>query len=409
MKKFIIFILMILSFFSFSEISFARENEVKAYLFYGDGCPHCAKEEAFLDSIKDKYPTLEVKTFEIYYNRSNIALMKEVSNKLNANASGVPFLIIGEKYFVGYAEGVTSVEIEEEIKNALSNTVPDIVGDIIKDKKGEKNQPKDKDLVEGGLQEEDKTEGKEKLLKLPFLGTVNVYKVSLPILAIAMGTLDGFNPCAMWVLVFLISMLIGMGDRRRMWIIGMTFIVASGVVYFIFMSAWLNLIIFLGFVAVIRIIIGLLALAGGGYNIKEFFTKKDNTCEVTNENQKEKIVDKLKRITKEKNLLWAIGGIIVLAFMVNLVELVCSAGLPAIFTQVLVLNDISSASYYGYILLYILFFMIDDLIIFIIAMTTLKVTGITTKYSKYSHLIGGIIMVIIGILLIFKPELLMFG
>jgi glutaredoxin len=401
MKRFLILIFTIFTFLGLTNNAFADNNEVKAYFFYGNGCPHCAKEEAFFESIKDVYPTLKISEFEIYYNRDNVSLMKEVSNKLNANASGVPFLIIGDKYFIGYSEGITSVEIEEQIRYALTNTVPDIVGEII----NQKDNPSDESVVDN--QKENVV--KEKFLKLPFLGNVNVYKISIPVLAVTMGILDGFNPCAMWVLIFLISMLIGMGNRKRMWAIGTTFIVASAVVYFIFMAAWLNLIIFLGFVAIVRIIIGLLALIGGGYNLKEFFINKDNTCEVTNENQKEKIIDKLKRITKEKNVFLALGGVVILAFMVNLIELVCSAGLPAIFTQVLALNDIPAVSYYGYILLYILFFMIDDLIIFVIAMMTLKVTGITSKYARYSHLIGGILMLAIGLLLIFKPELLMFG
>lgn len=151
-------------------------------------------------------------------------------------------------------------------------------------------------------------------------------------------------------------MLIGMGNRKRMWTIGTTFIVASALVYFIFMSAWLNLIIFLGFVAIIRIIIGLLALVGGGYNLKKSFLQKKMRLVVTNEKQKEKIIDKLKKVTKEKNLFLALLGVIILAFMVNLVELVCSAGLPALFAQVLSMNNLSQAGYYGYILLYILLY-----------------------------------------------------
>lgn len=405
MKKFLILVFTIFSFLGFSNNVFA-DNEVKAYFFFGEGCPHCAKEEAFFESIRDKYPTLEINSFEIYRNKENVSLMKEVSNKLNANANGVPFLVIGDKFLVGYAEGITNVEIENQIKFGLLNILPDVVGEII----DQKNITSEISINSEQVNLETKTEeNEEKFLKLPFIGKVDVYKVSIPVLAITMGVLDGFNPCAMWVLVFLISMLIGMGNRKRMWAIGTTFIVASALVYFIFMAAWLNLIIFLGFVAIIRIIIGLLALLGGGYNLKEFFTKKDATCEVTNENQKEKIIDKLKKVTKEKNIFLALGGVIILAFMVNLVELVCSAGLPAIFTQVLALNNVPTTSYYGYILLYILFFMIDDLIIFVIAMMTLKVTGITSKYTKYSHLIGGILMLIIGLLLIFKPELLMFG
>ena len=99
----------------------------------------------------------------------------------------------------------------------------------------------------------------------------------------------------------------------------------------------------------------------------------------------------------------------ILAASVNLIELACSAGIPVIFTQLLAMNDLNNISYFIYILIYIICFMLDDLIIFIIAIKTMELTGISTKYSKYSHLIGGILMFIIGILLIVKPEWLMFN
>jgi hypothetical protein len=104
----------------------------------------------------------------------------------------------------------------------------------------------------------------------------------------------------------------------------------------------------------------------------------------------------------------ALGGIVALAFAVNLVELVCSAGLPAIYTQVLALNGLHSWQYYLYILFYIFFFMLDDLFIFFVAMVTLQMTGVTTKYARVSRLVGGLVMLVIGLMLIFKPDWLMF-
>jgi hypothetical protein len=224
-----------------------------------------------------------------------------------------------------------------------------------------------------------------------------------------LGAIDGFNPCAMWALLFLISLLLGMKDRKRMWILGTAFIFTSALVYFTFMAAWLNLILFIGIVAWVRIIIGLIALLGGGYNLKEYFTSPAGVCKVSGGDKKQKFFEKLKDVTKQKNFYIALGGIVVLAFAVNLIELICSAGLPAVYTQVLALSDLSILQYYLYLLFYVFIFMLDDLIVFIIAMKTLEVTGFTAKYSKWSHLIGGILMIAIGLLLIFRPELLMFG
>jgi cytochrome c biogenesis protein CcdA/glutaredoxin len=409
MKKFFISATLFLSLFFIAIPVFASNSfNINAYFFFGNGCPHCENENAFLESIKDNYPSLNIYKYEVFFNKDNSSLMQKVAQTLKAEVGGVPFLIIGDRYFVGYAETLTSVAIENRIKECVISKCPDSVGNIL---------GKENNNLEPAIQEKqnilntekiEKTNS-EKIIKLPFLGDTNIYSLSLLFLAVLMGLLDGFNPCALWTLIFLISLLLEMNDRKRMWIIGTTFIVASASVYFIFMAAWLNIILFLGFVIWVRILIGLLALFGGGYNIREFFVNKANTCKVENDEQKLKVFERLKEITKHNNLWIMLGGIILLAFLVNLVELVCSAGLPAVFTQVLALSELSNLQYYLYILLYLLFFMIDDLFVFFIAMITLQMTGITSKYSKYSHIFGGILMFILGILLIFKPELLMFG
>jgi hypothetical protein len=200
----------------------------------------------------------------------------------------------------------------------------------------------------------------------------------------------------MWVLLFLISLLLGMKDKKRRWILGITFIVASAFVYFLFMAAWLNLILFIGFIIWVRIAIGLVAIGGGGYNLREFFINKESGCKVTGDEKRRAIFEKLKNITQQKQFLLALSGIILLAFAVNLVELICSAGLPVIFTQILTLSNLPPWQYYAYMLLYIFIFMIDDLFVFFTAMITLEVTGISTKYTRASHLIGGVLMIIIG-------------
>jgi thiol-disulfide isomerase/thioredoxin len=416
-KIFTILSLSIFIFFGSLSISEAT-NKVDAYLFYGNGCPHCAKEIKFFNSIKDKYPDLNVTGYEVYYSQENSLLMQKVANYLGAEGGGVPFLIIGDKYFVGFGEESSPVEIESRINECLVGQCSNNVGGILGFKNEEVNPMIQEESINTEISNEDvipykeiNTELKEneKIIKLPFLGNTNIHKLSLPVLAILMGLLDGFNPCAMWTLLFLISLLLGMNNRKRMWTLGVAFIVASASVYFIFMSAWLNLVLFLGLIIWVRLAIALLALFGGSYSIREFFTSTTNGCKVTGSEKRQKVFEKLKNIVKQNNLWIALGGIILLAFLVNLVELICSAGLPAVFTQVLAMNNLSTWGYYSHILLYIFFFMIDDLFVFFIAMITLKMTGITTKYAKYSHLIGGILMVIIGVLLVFKPEWLMFG
>lgn len=394
--------------------SFANTRDpLNVYFFYGAGCPHCANERAYLKVVEEKYPELNIQSYEVYFNTDNIRLMQMVGQVLNADIGGVPFLVIGDTYFMGYSDGISPQAIEKRIQECLRESCPDSVAKIVDNEPAEQNSTvqnaSNQEPKEDATDTQNQNKEDKKIITLPILGSINVLEFSLPLLTVGMGVLDGFNPCAMWVLLFLISLLVGLKDRKRMWIFGTTFIVASASVYFLFMAAWLNLILFLGFVIWIRTLVGIVAIASGAYSIKGFLLNKNTGCEVANNGTRQKIFQNLKSMI-EKNSFWlAIGGIITLAFMVNLVELICSAGFPAVYTQVLALNELATWQYYFYILLYIFFFMLDDLFVFFVAMITLEMTGITTKYSRYSRLIGGILMLCVGFLLLFKPEWLMFG
>lgn len=371
------------------------QEKVSLHLFWSYGCPHCQKEKIFLAKLVEKYPQLEIKDYEVSSSQTNVALLKKAGDSLGVNVSGVPFTVIGQEYFVGYLnDETTGKEIEAAVNYALENDYQDVVGSLFS-----RNEESDQDKVKGATD----------IIEVPIFGQLDTKKLSLPILTFVIALLDGFNPCAMWVLLFLISLLLGMKDKKKMWVLGSVFIVASGFVYFLFLSAWLNLFLFLGWVTWIRILVGLIALGAGGYYLWDYITNKSGACRVMGSKKKQKVFDNLKKVTQKKQLGLAVLGMIVLAFAVNLVELVCSAGLPAIYTQVLSLANLPTWQYYLYLIFYILIFMLDDLVVFFVAMTTLKITGLSTKYSRFSHLFGGILIFIIGLLLIFKPEVLMFG
>ncbi len=377
----------------------SAQEDVNLYFFWGNGCPHCAKEEELLKQFKNDYPYLHIYEYEVYGDFKNMTLLQKVATKLNARVDGIPFTIIGDKYYSGFSEVSSPADLANRITECRNKICPDSVAEIV----GLKITTSTEQLPINNIPKG------EKIIKVPFLGEINAVNFSLPLLTVIIGVLDGFNPCAMWTLVFLISLLLGMKDRKRMLILGSAFIVASASVYFLFMAAWLNLVLFLGFIIWIRLAIAGLAIVGGGYNLKEFFTSKDDSCKVTAGEDKQKTFNKLKELVHHNSFWFALGGIMLLAAAVNLVELICSAGLPAVYTQVLALNNLPKWEYYLYILGYIFFFMLDDLIVFFVAMTTLQMAGITTKYTRASKLIGGILMLIIGLLMIFKPEWLMFG
>ncbi|MFA6553450.1 MAG: thioredoxin family protein [Patescibacteria group bacterium] len=349
--------------------------------FWGDGCPHCAKEKIFLTDLAKTYgDQIKINYYEVYYNEDNQALLQEFANERGQAVSGVPATFIGQSMTVGFGSADTTgadiqALIEKELHAGQSPT------------------------VDSPAPSEDK-------IRIPLIGLVDPQAVSLPFVTVILAAIDGFNPCAMWVLVMLIGMLIGMQDRRRMWLLGTIFIITSALVYFMFLAAWFNLFKFIGVVRWVQVLIGLVALGIGVYYLRRFWKSRPGVCEVTDANQRRKILDRMKDIVSKKSLPLAIGGIIVLAAIVNLIELACSAGLPAVFTQVVALNELPGWQYYGLLLLYILIFMLDDMIVFAIAMMTMKVSGGTGKYSRYATLIGGIVILLLGIILIARPQLL---
>lgn len=376
-------------------------EEINLYLFHSQDCTHCQSERKWLESIKDKYDNLNIYEYEITRNSDNSALLDKVKERLSSTSNYVPYTVIGEQHWIGWNED-NKTKITEAIEN-YDFSKRDIVNEVINNIDGEKIGNTD-DSIENN---DDKTE-----FTVPVLGKIDAKKVSLPIMAMVIGFVDGFNPCAMWVLIFLISMLLGMKDKKKMWILGLTFLIFSGLVYLLFMLAWLNIAVSLSSIRWIQLIISAVALIGAFVNLRSYFKsviKKDEGCEVVDNKKRKKLMERIKKYTSEKSLLLAMLGVMALAFSVNLIELACSAGLPLIFTQVLALNNLNTLQYGIYIFIYLLFFLIDDIVVFVIAMKTFELTGISTKYTKYSHLIGGLIMLIIGLLMIFKPSWLMFN
>ena len=366
----------------------ADEKTLRVYLFHQESCPHCKKEIQYLEELKNEYSNLDVVTYEVSQNVMNYNFMNRVIDKTGIVTNGqVPFTIIGTDYYIGF---------EDHAKKSIKDSI-DVIAKV---KNGE-------DVSNIKYNVDPKS-----TKVIPILGEIDAKKVSLPLVAIVIGAVDGFNPCAMWVLLFLIGMLFHMKDKKKMWILGITFLLTSAVMYLLIMAAWLKVALSFMTVVWLRIFIAIVALVAGLVNLNSYIKekkRKDDGCEIVDEKKRKKMFTKIKKITSEKKFILAIFGIIALAISVNLVELACSAGLPLIFTQILALNDLSTFEYVIYMLIYILFFLIDDIVVFVIAMLTLNIKGISSKYGKYSHLIGGIIMILIGILMIFKPEWLMFN
>lgn len=360
------------------------DNKVNLYLFRGEGCPHCAEEEKWLEEIEEKYKDkLNIYKYEVWKNQDNAKIMQEVKSELDVSESGVPFTVIGKSYYVGYSDVIGS-RIEDKINSYLEISNDDSSSDDI-------TSSSDTEKV-----------------TVPVLGKVDAKKVSIPLVAVILGFIDGFNPCAMWILLFLINMFFTMKNKKKAWALGFIFLFVSAFVYFLSMLG-INLVLGALTISYLKIIIGVFILGAGIYNFRKYLQIRDEEagCVVVDDKKRKKLITKIRDITESKSFILAVVGVIALAASVNLVELACSLGFPMIFTELLSLNNITGVSRILYLLLYILFYMIDDLFVFTISMVTLEATGVTNKYNKLCTLVSSIIMIIMGLLLVFKPEWLM--
>ncbi len=349
------------------------KDKINLYFFRMDGCPHCAEEEKWLENIKDKYGDyLNIYDYEIKNSNKNREYYYNVKKVLNDEITkSVPYTVIGETYFVGFSETV-SEQIENKIKELIDENVKSS-NDV----------------------------------KIPLLGKVNMKKVSIPLVATILGAVDGFNPCAMWILLLLINMCISIKDKKKMKVVGFTFVLSSGLVYFLSM---LGIGVILDFTTVIYIrnIIAILAIILGIYNLYVYVkTRKDTGCHVMKKEKRKTVITKINKILSNKSFILMILGTVLLSVSVNLVELACSLGFPTIFLEILSLNKIHGFGKIIYLLIYIFFYIIDDLIILILSLKAFETKGISTKYNKYVNLIGGILLLLMGILLIFKPDWVM--
>lgn len=352
-----------------------EENKINIYLFYSYTCPHCHDEIEYFKELEKKYENkINIYKYEVLKNKDNAVLMKTTKNLFDVSSTGVPFTVIGKEYILGFSE-TTKDQIEYILDNYL------------KEENNIKNETQERTI--------------------PILGKIDVKKTSLTLVGIILGFIDGFNPCAMWILLLLINMTLSINDRKKMITIGLTFIITSGIIYFLSMLG-ISVILDLTMVTLVRDLIALVAIILGIYNLYIYIkTRKDTGCHVVDKEKRKGIIKKINDILSKKSSLLMILGTIVLASSVNLVELACSLGFPTIYLELLSINNIHGLAKILYLIIYILFYLIDDLIIFLIAVFTLKSKGISTRYNKLVNLIGGILMILMGLLLIFKPNWIM--
>ena len=344
-------------------------------VFVRAGCPHCEAAKVFLDELRHERPSLQIAIHDVAENPVARQRLATLATERGITNIGVPTFLIASELIVGFrSSDTTGAEIRARLDRQAQG-VP-------------RPQP-----VEG--------------IQTEWFGELRVRDLGLPLFTIAIGLLDGVNPCAMWVLLFLLSLLVNLQDRRRMVLIAGTFVLVSGLVYFAFMAAWLNMFLLIGLSRTLQIGLGSIALFVGAVNVKDFFALHHGFSLSIPESAKPGLYARVRSILRTEHLAGALAGIVILAGFVNLIELLCTAGFPALYTQILTLQQMPMWEYYGYLALYNLAYIFDDSLMVILAVVTLNRTKLQERAGRWLKLTSGLVMAGLGMILLLQPKWLM--
>jgi len=370
-------------------------EQVIIYVFRGEGCPYCRAEMNFLEEFKKEYPQVVVRDYEIYYNEENRLYLRQMAARYGMEPGGVPVTFIGDRHWVGFAESV-AVQIEATVKSCLQTTCADPGAGIIPGIASVEN------TAQNSLVSPD-----NHTLTLPIIGTVNLDSLSLGVSTALISFVDGFNPCSLWVLSLLLALVLHSGSRRKIAIVGLTFLTVTSAVYMLFIIGLFSIFSFVSFIGWIQVVVALLALAFALINIKDYFWYKEGISLTISDKHKPKIYRDMRGLlANEMSTPALIGATAVMAAGVTLVELPCTSGLPVLWTNIIASHQVDMLAFILLLALYMVIFLADELIVFGSVVYTLKASKFEEKHGRILKLIGGTVMLALAIVLLIDPSLM---
>jgi hypothetical protein len=343
--------------------AFAKTTPPDLEVFTRADCPRCAEAAHFLAALERERPALRIVVRDVGRDPEARARLMGLAARRGVSSVGVPAFWIGGNLLIGFRQGTTEAAIRAQLASSGAG--------------------QDTDAVETGV-----------------FGVLHASRLGLPLFTVALGLIDGFNPCAMWMLLFVLALLVNLRDRRRMALIGGTFVAVSGLAYFAFMAAWLNVFLLLGYARAIEIGLAVIALAIGGINVKDFVAFGRGPSLGIPAAAKPGLYARVRGIVQAESLAAALAGAIVLAILVNTIELLCTAGLPVLYTRVLTAARLPTWQYYGYLALYNVAYLADDAAMLTVAVVGLGHRKLQEREGRWLKLASGVVMIGLGLALL---------
>jgi glutaredoxin len=374
----------------------ANPHPVAIYFFWGDGCPHCAAAKPFLKDLTERYPSAEIRAYEVWYVEENQELLKKMSAAYNFEARAVPTIIIGEQYWIGYNEEIAA-QIEEAVKGCSANSCRDGGVGII---------PGVVAAAEENLSPSASGSPAD-IIDIPLVGKVNLAGQSLWVSTLLISFVDGVNPCSIWALTMLLAITLHTGSRKKIVTIGLIFLTVTAGVYALFIAGLFTMFSVVSFVGWIQGVVALVALFFALVNIKDYFWYKQGISFTISDEKKPGIYARMRRLVDASQSFWGLAGAtVVLAAGVSLVEFSCTAGFPVLWTNILVAQKVTALTFILLLLLYLVIYQLDELVIFFVAVFSLKASKLEEKQGRILKLIGGMLMLALAVVMLVNPALM---
>jgi thiol-disulfide isomerase/thioredoxin len=386
--------------------------KLNIYYFWGDGCPYCMALMPFLEELPERYPGVAVQFYEVWNVKENRVIFVNMADKFGFEPGGVPATFIGDRFWVGFNEPMKA-DIEAVVQACLQTGCPDagagiqgipsdiLVTDPVSVQPAAPAQPTQEPA--GATPVGPDASGN--LLSMPFVGEIDLNQHSLFFSTAVIAFVDGFNPCSLWVLSILLALVIHSGSRTKTLIVGLTFLLVTAGIYGLFIAGLFKVFTVVSFLGWIRVVVAVIALTFAAINIKDYFWYKEGVSLTISDAHKPKIYQDFREILKGDKSVWAlIGATTVMAAGIAIVELPCTAGFPVLWSQLVAAQNVDSFTFSLLLGVYILIYLLDELIIFGIAVVTLRASKMEEKHGRILKLIGGVLMAALALVLIFRPE-----
>ncbi len=346
---------------------------VELLLFYGDGCPHCHAELQFLAELQQRWPDLQIVTYEVWNDAMNRALYRETAAVYGIEANAVPGTFLAGRAWIGFSSSIGD-EIEATVAALHAGTRP--------------------------------AEPDPATIDVPIVGDVTVGERSLVFATLLIGFVDGVNPCSLWVLSVLLALVLHSGSRARVFAVGSLFLVVTSALYGLYMLGAYSALDYAGEARWIRAGVAAIAGAFGVMHLKEYVTTAGPSLTISAA-RKPGLYRKMRGLAAvDRSLPAVLGGTIALAVGVSLLETPCTAGLPLLWTDMLAERNVPAGGAAFLFAVYLTVFLLDELVLFGAAVVTLRATKVQERHGRILQLASGTLMLTLAGAMLLAPRAL---